>query len=708
MTKQKTSNKPSSRTSRPLSAQPAQNTPAALALGFESWAGVGGFALFGFLLLVAPYLFSGFWPATYEYWQNSLFLGLTACVSVLLALEPTSSRRLPASRIRLLLVLFLAWCGVSVGATVYLHDSLLELARVGGVVACFFFMRTLLAPAEHFQARAGWLLAAVIVGGALICVPAIVDFLSTRNPRQFSAFYNPNLFANYSAMLLPLTAGGLLLARRRKAENPAAFIGGIIVLVVIALGLFITSSKGGFLAALCGGLVFTAAVFRAKGQHARDVLRARKSTVGIVAILALVGGGILFSQTILPRLSSNIENDHSTMFRIYTWDGTLKMAMARPLNGWGIGSFPSAYTQFAQTGYTRSAHQSWLQIAAECGFPAMLFLLAAGVLATGRGWKNLQDAENWPVAAGGLGAVAAFGVHGLTDSGWGIVSIGVLLMAVLALLEAGSREVEAGQQELRSSIHWPLLLAALPLALGSWVYQNAQTGEDLRTESRELMSRGMTSTAVERARAATKVDPASARLGTNLALALETTRQEAQAEYERTTFLQPTRALNWLDVAEYGMNKPGGSDGAQLEKKMEEAIRLDPNDPTIRLTRGNWLLKKGDARGWDDYEYVASLAGKPYGKYPATPEMVDLNFARAYAKLAARDAERKQFAGAQKFTERGLAQIAVAREYEPRRREMEIATQGRADERRAQELDELEAQFKSLQAKIPVSAKDGS
>lgn len=684
-----------------LPSKPVVNDTSAFPLGFESWAGVGAFGLFALILLIAPYLFSGFWPTTYQYWQNSLFLALAACVSVLLALEPTTQAAPPRSRLALALLLFFAWCAISVGGTVYLHDSVLELARVGGIIACFFFARSLLYSPSHAPSRLAWLLGAAILGGALICLPAIYGFATTRVTRQFSAFFNPNLFANYSAMLLPLTAGALLLFRRQGKQ---AVVGGAIVLFILFLGLFVTSSKGGLLAALCGGLVLVIAVVRAKGERVGVALRNRMPVVATIALLVILVGGALFSQTILPRLSTNLENDNSTMFRVYIWDATLKMAQARPLNGWGAGSFPSVFTQFANIGYTRSAHQSWLQIAAESGFPALLFLLAACGLAFANGWKALRT-SHWPVAAGALGALTAFFVHNLTDSGWGIVSIGVLLMVVLAALEAGDWRLEAGEREAKSAIHWPLLLTALPLAFGSWVYQNAQAGEDLRTESREQMERGLRSTALERAREATKADALSARLQTNLAIIQESLGESSHDAYKKAADLQSTRALNWFDVA---FIKAHEHEDMRVEQALARAVELDPNDTTIRLGRGDWLLKKGDKRGWEDYEYVAALIDKPYGKYRAVEEMVDLNYMRAFAKLAERAVEQKQFAQANKFIEQGLAQIELARVHEPRRNEIETGTAGGVNQERVQEFDQLEAKFKDMQTKIPAGTKDAS
>ena len=671
---------------------PARNFP----LGFSSLPGFAAFALFAVVLFAAPYLFSGFWPSSYEYWPQAMFLALVSCVCVLWALaeESQGSNAAAKSKITVLPALFLACCAISFSGTVYLHDSLLEFSRVLGIIASFYLLRSFLLKSGTFFLRASCVLGAVLLGGVLVCVPAILDFLQTRNPRQFATFYNPNLFANYCAMAIPLAASGVLLLRK-NARGKAPMIFGVVVLAIIALGLIVTSSKGGFLAALCGSLVFVVALFRAKGERVRRVLRANKTAFAISGLLILAVGGFIFSQTILPRLSSNIQNDHSTMFRVYTWAGTWRMALDRPLFGWGVGSFPSAYPQFAETGYTRSAHQSWLQIAAECGFPAMLFLLAACVVAFARGWKALHG-DRWPIAAGSLGALVAFCIHGLTDSGWNIISIGVLLMGVLALLETCSFDVQSSKLDVgRSSINWRWLLACLPLALASWISQRAQTGEDLRAESRELMGRGAASSALLKAKEATEADILSARLWTNLAQTQEAVGQVAGTAYTKAIQLQPTRALNYLNLGQYG--------DAHYFKDVvvyfDQAIKFDPNDTEIRLSRGKWKLENKRQSGRKDIEYIAALKDKPYGKYPATPEMVDLNFARAFTMLAQRDISLDKSA-ARNWIERGLKVIAEGREWESKRREMEQATQGAVDESREQTMNELETQLKELQEKL--------
>ena len=704
----KSNSKNPAKAEKPSSARRNGSTHiAALPLGFASIFGLLAFASLCGQFLIAPSLFSGFWPSSYEYWPQAMFLALTAMTCVLLALEPIP--KLPNAQTSKLLALFFAWCALSIVGTVYLHDSILELARVTGVLAWFFIARALLRNREYFAQRVLWISVFIAAGLLLVCLPAIFDFFKTHNPRQFATFYNPNLFANYCAMSLPLCRAGILglwrEAQRRDKTFESKLIAfmGIVIFTIIASGLFLTSSKGGFLAVLCGLAVFVVAVFIAKRESVRGVLRARRGVIATVVLMILLGGGVLFSKTIAPRLSVNLLEDHSTMFRVYTWKGTLKMASARPVLGFGPCSFPSAYTRFAETGFTRTAHQLWLQLAAECGFPAMLLLLLACGMSTLSGWRALQS-DNWIFAAGGLGALTAFIIHGLTDAGWSIISIATLAMIVLALLESSSFNVERSTLDVRrSNLNWFWLLAALPLTFGSWITHRAQAGEDLRSESRELISRGAPRTALEKAVAAKNADPLSARLTLNLAQT-ESAAPKAipsSGNYWRYHWLhkwQPTRALNYLSSAEYWIEANKSS--SEIANLFDKAVQYDPNDTEIRLARGKWKLDNNHKNEWRDIEYIAALKDEPYGKYPATPEMVDLNYARAYAMLAERDSKNQKVPDAKKWIARGFEVVAEARKFEPQRRAMEQATQGSIDYSREQTMNELEAQFKSLQEKV--------
>lgn len=282
-------------------------------------------------------------------------------------------------------------------------------------------------------------------------------------------------------------------------------------------------------------------------------------------------------------------------------------------------------------------------------------------------------------------------------------------MAVLALLAAANAQTSESPQEVsipKSQINWRWLLACLPIALGSWVSQRTQSGEDLRLESYELMIRGAQDPAWEKAEDATRSDFLSARLNGNLARIREVLAWERQTPgqappftdsiHRRIIALQPTRAFNYLDYAN-ALIKNGND--KEAESQYEKAVQLDPNDPAIRFARAKWKLERKDENGWRDIEYIAALKDKPYGKYPATPEMVDLNFARAYAMLAERDISKNK-AAAKNWIARGLEVIAEGRRWEPQRRSLEQAAEIPIDESREQTMNELETQLKELSEKL--------
>jgi O-antigen ligase len=721
--------------------QPARRDAAihdlTLPLSFRSWPALATFLTLCALLLAGPVLLSGFWPTTYDYTAQSLFGAVTACACLLMALRPREPRNAgrKLSPVITLLVAFFGWLVLSSAATVYWHDTLLELARVGIALAWFFIARALLREDAHvWHEQVEWgdadasrivsvrqlcVVGAVVIGTAFVCWPAIVDFLRTRDPRQFSTFYNPNLFANYCAMALPLNlafAIGLWRTTRNgqtgriKLNSPLfpVLVSAALTLIV-AMGLVVTSSKGGFLAALVALLVFAAAVVRARTALLRHILRTHRALVLGAVLLLLCGGGVIASKTVVPRLMAAQTTDaNSTMFRAYTWRGTMDMIKARPVLGWGAGSFPSAYTRFAVTGYTRSAHQLWLQIAAENGLPALLLLLGVCMVAAVQSWRALKT-EYWPWAAGGLGLLAAFVTHGLTDAGWGVTSITLLFMVVLALLDTTNTEQERQNASGRvhdsslvahhSSLRWSWLAATLLFAIVSWGQQRAVLAEDLRRESRTLMAEGKPWMALQMARQAAATDPLSARMWLNLAAAQEYNGEgntASSSSYERAIRVRPTSAQAWLQWAQsrVRLERYSAPSPAPL---FDRAVTLDPNDTSMRLARGQWLLSHSNQRGWQDLEYIARLADAPYGKYPAVQESVNLDFARAYMKLAERALQTGDKAGALKLLERPAADVARARAYEERQRQLAESVAGSSvDIAPPENLDDLEAQLNSL------------
>ena len=679
-------------------------------LGFLSLMGLLGFGALCSLLLIAPFLFSGFPAAAVSvdagaaYVPPMMFMAATVTGCLLLALSGEHAAR---SRLFWIALAFGLWCGLSFFVAVYKHDAALEIARIFACLAWFFTARTLLYSSDRDDAeqRRFWLLVAivggaVVVGGIALFHP-VNGFFKDPNFRQFSTFFNPNLLANYCAMALPFVLA-LLFSRRGFLVLFLLFAAALIIFGALAA----TRSKGGLLALMVALLVFAVAAIKARGPMIKQALQSHRKVALIAALLVLVFGGALVQRTVVPRLmAANSGEDNSTQFRLYTWQGTAEMTKARPLLGWGPGNFSSAYPQFAITGFTLTAHHVWLQLASESGIPAALLLFAACWAAALNGWRALPG-EHWPIAAGGLASIAAFFVHGLTDAGWSLISIALLLMITLALLDTlpGEEAKQLPTDIGRSSLNYLWLGAALLFGFFAAGHSRVVEAESLAAQSRESLAKGLREIAWQQAQQATEVDPYNARVWHNKGRIEQRVSENAWTSivtsFSQAAQLQPTKASYHLAIAEI-MNRKGESDPALYDR----AVQLDPNDTGTRLARAVFLMSLQDEklkqRGWQDYEYVAALYDAPYGRYPAIAEMVNFDFVTAFVKLAERALQQKDKSKAQELIQKADKVLAVWKANAQRNRDIARESGGLQNFEQQEELaEELEAQMNGLKERM--------
>jgi tetratricopeptide (TPR) repeat protein len=106
----------------------------------------------------------------------------------------------------------------------------------------------------------------------------------------------------------------------------------------------------------------------------RDGIRVPIKWISIGLGLFIIGAAVQ-SKTILARTAGGSSQDHSGQFRSETWNGTIQMIQASPITGHGPGNFANIYGKYATVEWTGQAHNSYLQLASECGFPALMGLL---------------------------------------------------------------------------------------------------------------------------------------------------------------------------------------------------------------------------------------------------------------------------------------------------------------------------------------------
>lgn len=108
--------------------------------------------------------------------------------------------------------------------------------------------------------------------------------------------------------------------------------------------------------------------------------------------------------------------------------GTVAMIEARPLTGFGLGTFRTVYPAYASVDFgsvVHHAHNDWAEWAADGGIPFCLMLLAIAIWSVPKAFRTL-----W-----GIGIVAVF-VHGLVDFPLQKPALELWLFALLGALAA--------------------------------------------------------------------------------------------------------------------------------------------------------------------------------------------------------------------------------------------------------------------------------
>lgn len=631
-------------------------------------------------LLVALPLFAGYsFDARVLTASAAAFVcALIACIACALG---SSQVRMGLGTVAWLLGAFLLWLVISTTRSVYLNASLLNLVQMASYVAILALCATLFA--DGARRRLGWY--AVALAGAIEGVIGIRDWTQTvifqGDPswRIFGTMFNPNVLAGYMLVVIPAAVVVLVAAWRQSVsddeERPRYLLiaAGFAVLVSGA-ALLLTGSRAGLLGALFGTVIFLIA--------APTRIRARWMVLGALALVVLV----LVAPPLRNRLVSATTQSHSAVFRWYTWLGTVEMIEARPLLGFGPGSFEYAYPRYASVGFTRMAHQAALQLAAEAGLPALaLMVLIVGLLArrmtVGLRATGLRAVE----CAAGLAALAALGLQNMADYSWYIPAVGMTLSAVVGLAVAASRR---GAPRMR--VRWPCIggaLVALALLIVCGIGLRAQM---LAARGQSELARGRYQTAAGWLRQAHEINPLDAEVLQDYAQAVAGSLTGGYARAIelrlRTTELNPLDAGNLLALAELYDAVGEPTSAAQAA---EEAIRVHPNYPRAYVVLARVQEQLGEhERVLETFRALERLWESPIGRYQALEEVSDFSWAYAWLALGDEAAEKGDIEAADDYYRRagevagGYAALQRSRE-EPMRA---LGTWREAEVREAERL----------------------
>lgn len=210
--------------------------------------------------------------------------------------------------------------------------------------------------------------------------------------RAYSTFPNPNMLAQYFIMAAPFVIAYNFI------ENPKGMrIYNRLCMILVAVGVMVSYSRGGYLALIALALVLI-------------IVNIRKqfSTVLLYVCTAL----LFIPKTVYSRLTNL---DGAGRQRI--WKEAFRKIAERPLFGYGAGTQPSAAIFHSIKIDAPHAHSIILQPLMEGGLIALGLLLAMAVYLIKDGLKlmlNKNPASFWAGFAA-CGFVFGIGVHGLVD-----------------------------------------------------------------------------------------------------------------------------------------------------------------------------------------------------------------------------------------------------------------------------------------------------
>lgn len=330
----------------------------------------------------------------------------------------------------LLLVLVIASCFISV----YPHDSILALFRIIAYIAIFYCI------VNSFDTRESMLrLVSIIVGiGAVLSLVGLILYLGHAYYRYWlpgstlsATYINRDHFAGYLEMVIPL-AVGLLYTDIGKEKK--VLIGFCLTIMTVAFVL--AASRGAWASLVASGLLILPFVHR------------KKLLKRVLLGLILCGAAIYFAlshfdlSVAAARARTIFEGVGIDEMRIQIWMGAVDLIKARPLAGWGIGTFIYVFPQFRPIGISHVwtidyAHNDYLHMAAELGLPGLFLIAWLIVVTVWSGLREFSDSQGSfkrSILLGATIGVMSMALHSFVDFNLHIPANAIMFVTLIAII----------------------------------------------------------------------------------------------------------------------------------------------------------------------------------------------------------------------------------------------------------------------------------
>jgi O-antigen ligase/tetratricopeptide (TPR) repeat protein len=278
-------------------------------------------------------------------------------------------------------------------------------------------------------------------------------FTNTRDYAK-GAFTNPNHFADYVAMAMPLLLAWYATSSRNEGSRsrPQSGLESLLIAACmgcVALAVLLSQSRGGLLAACIGTIVCLFFLHRVRALDGRTA--GLLGSVACVALLSL----LLLGDRITALVEANFHELASADLaqldrgdsRQKIWQAALAGIRDYPLLGTGLSSHREVYWTYfdhPDNGMEFShAENGYLQLALETGLVGMA--VAGCCLLVWLGWcllglKRSKSVERGALLAAILGVITINLAHSVTDFVWYAPSIMVVIVLLAACAAVLARQ----------------------------------------------------------------------------------------------------------------------------------------------------------------------------------------------------------------------------------------------------------------------------
>ena len=317
-------------------------------------------------------------------------------------------------------------------------EAIPEVIKWAEVWALYLMARSVLRPRW-----VPWLIGAALAAGTVQGLLGIYQFVWQAGPepfrlgrflRAFGTFAQPNPYAGYLGMVVPLGLSLTLWALGAAWRKPRRFWAGARLLayglatIICIAGIVMSWSRGAWL----GFATATLTVMTVHSGRSRLVLI---SLVLIMTITGLLSGFGLLPPAISARLADlgsfigplNLnaveitDANFSVYERVAHWYAGIAMFADHPWLGVGAGNFSVVYSAYALARWQQPlghAHNIYINIAAETGLVGLLAFLAMWGATFAITLRSIRNTSGYSraVAVGVLGVLIHMSVHNLFDN----------------------------------------------------------------------------------------------------------------------------------------------------------------------------------------------------------------------------------------------------------------------------------------------------